>query len=161
METRVSEAGDSIRRRRRCHQCDQRFTTYERVERQMPAVVKSRGTRVDYDRAKILASMQLALRKRPVQTEQIVEAVDSIEGRLFKMGVREVDSARIGELVMDELKRLDEVAYIRFASVYRQFEDIDAFAEAIKEMKPRARMKSLSPTAPRKRGAPPAGRPRS
>jgi transcriptional repressor NrdR len=151
METRVSEAGDSIRRRRRCLRCDQRFTTYERVERQMPAVIKSRGVRVDYDRAKVLASMQLALRKRPVGAEQIVEAVDSIEGRLFKMGAREVDSARIGELVMDELKRLDEVAYIRFASVYRQFEDIEAFAEAIKEMKPRARMKRVPPPAGRTR----------
>ena len=152
METRVSEPGDSIRRRRRCHACEQRFTTYERVERQMPAVMKSRGTRVDYDRAKILASMQLALRKRPVGAEQIVEAVDSIEGRLFKIGRKEVDSARIGELVMDELKRLDQVAYIRFASVYRKFEDIAEFAEAVKEMKPRARMKGSPPRTKRARG---------
>ena len=136
METRDSEAGDSIRRRRRCHACGQRFTTYERIERQMPQVVKSQGTRVDYDRAKVLASMRLALRKRPVSPEQIVEAADSIEGRLFKLGAREVDSSRIGELVMAELKRLDQVAYIRFASVYRKFEDIAEFAEAVKEMKP-------------------------
>lgn len=136
METRDSEAGDSIRRRRRCHACGQRFTTYERVERQLPQVVKSQGSRVDYDRAKVLASMKLALRKRRVTPEQIVEAADSIEAQLSKLGTREVESSQIGELVMAELKRLDQVAYIRFASVYRKFEDIVEFAEAVKEMKP-------------------------
>lgn len=149
METRDSEAGDSIRRRRRCHACGQRFTTYERIERQLPQVVKSQGSRVDYDRAKVLASMRLALRKRPVAPEQIVEAADSIEARLFKLGAREVDSSQIGELVMTELKRLDQVAYIRFASVYRKFEDIVEFAEAVKEMKPQPRPRSANSRARR------------
>lgn len=144
METRDSEAGDSIRRRRRCHACGQRFTTYERIERQLPQVVKSQGSRVDYDRAKVLASMKLALRKRPVTPEQIIEAADSIETQLSKMAAREVDSSRIGELVMAELKRLDQVAYIRFASVYRRFEDIVDFAEAIKEMKPDSRTRTTA-----------------
>ena len=144
METRDSEAGDSIRRRRRCHDCGQRFTTYERIERQLPQVVKSQGARVDYDRAKVLASMKLALRKRPVSPEQIVEAADAIETRLSKLGAREVDSSQIGELVMAELKRLDQVAYIRFASVYRKFEDIVEFAEAVKEMNPGARGRSTT-----------------
>lgn len=139
METRTSDSGDSIRRRRRCPQCERRFTTYERVELQMPAVIKSRGVRVDYDRGKVEGSMRLALRKRPVSMEDFEEAVDKIEGRLFKIGTKEVESARIGELVMDELKRLDEVAYIRFASVYRKFEDIAAFTDAIEAMKPGAR----------------------
>lgn len=153
METRISDSGDSVRRRRRCQQCDRRFTTYERVELQMPAVVKSKGVRVDYDRGKVEASMRLALRKRPVAMEAFEEAVDSIEGRLFKIGSKEVASARIGELVMEELRRLDKVAYIRFASVYRKFEDIDEFAEAVMEMRPRARMKPAAVAAPAARKA--------
>ncbi len=150
METRTSDSGDSIRRRRRCPQCERRFTTYERVELQMPAVIKSKGVRVDYDRGKVAASMRLALRKRPVSMEDFEESVDKIEGRLFKIGSKEIDSARIGELVMEELKRLDEVAYIRFASVYRKFEDIDAFADAVKAMKPGAR--AGRSTQPAKKG---------
>ena len=141
IESREVSDGLAIRRRRETAD-GKRFTTYERIERQLPQVVKSQGTRVDYDRAKVLASMRLALRKRPVTPEQIVEAADSIEGRLFKMGGREVDSSRIGELVIAELKRLDQVAYIRFASVYRKFEGIDEFAEAVKEMKPAPRGRS-------------------
>ncbi|NLD55217.1 MAG: transcriptional repressor NrdR [Burkholderiaceae bacterium] len=136
METRVSETGDSIRRRRRCVHCDKRFTTYERIELSMPAVVKSDGTRADYDRAKLEFSMSLALRKRPVSKEAFDNALERVEGRLFKLGLKEVPSATIGEVVMDELRKLDKVAYIRFASVYRKFEDIDAFAEAINEIRP-------------------------
>lgn len=149
METRTTDSGDSIRRRRRCPQCERRFTTWERIELQMPTVLKSRGARADYDRAKVEASMRLALRKRPVSMEDFEEALDKIEGRLFKIGAKEVESARIGELVMEELKRLDEVAYIRFASVYRKFEDIAAFADAIEEMKPGGKTASKTPTKAR------------
>jgi len=136
METRLADTGDSIRRRRRCASCDRRFTTYERIELSMPAVVKSDGTRVDYDRDKLEFSMRLALRKRPVTKEAFESALDHVENRMFKLGFKEVPSATIGELVMDELRKLDKVAYIRFASVYRKFEDIEAFADAINEIRP-------------------------
>jgi transcriptional repressor NrdR len=136
METRVSDEGDSIRRRRRCPNCDKRFTTYERVELQMPAVVKSNGSRVDFDRRKLRGSMQLALRKRPVSPEVIDAALHRIEDKLLSLALREIGSDKIGELVMRELKRLDKVGYVRFASVYRSFEDVDEFAEAVREIKP-------------------------
>ena len=129
-----------MRRRRRCLACDKRFTTYERVELQLPLVVKKNGSRVDYDREKLKASMSLALRKRPVTTESVDAAIDRIEERLVTLGEREVASDRVGELVMRELKKLDKIAYIRFASVYRNFEDLDEFSDAIREVKkPRAR----------------------
>lgn len=136
METRIAETGDSIRRRRRCAGCDRRFTTYERIELSMPAVVKNDGSREDYDRAKLEFSIKLALRKRPVTKEAFEAAVDHVEGRIFKLGLKEVPSATVGGFVMDELRKLDKVAYIRFASVYRKFEDIDAFADAINEIRP-------------------------
>jgi transcriptional repressor NrdR len=139
METRLAETGDSIRRRRRCAGCDRRFTTYERVELSMPSVVKSNGSRMDYDRAKLEFSMRLALRKRPVTPEAFESSLDHVESRMFKLGLKEVPSAVIGELVMDELRKLDKVAYIRFASVYRKFEDIEAFADAIDEIRPNPR----------------------
>jgi transcriptional repressor NrdR len=137
METRISEEGDSIRRRRRCANCEKRFTTYERVELAMPAVVKNNGNRVEFDRAKVFASMQLALHKRPVGPEAIDAALDRIAEKLLGLGLREVGSQRIGELVMRELKKLDKVAYVRFASVYRNFEDVDEFADAILEVRPK------------------------
>jgi transcriptional repressor NrdR len=140
VDTRENEEGDTVRRRRRCLACDKRFTTYERVELQLPLVVKKNGSRVDYDRDKIMASMALALRKRPVTTESVDAAIDRIEERLVTLGEREVASDRVGELVMRELKKLDKIAYIRFASVYRNFEDLDEFSDAIREVKkPRAR----------------------
>ena len=140
VDTRENEDGDTVRRRRRCLACDKRFTTYERVELQMPLVVKKNGSRVDYDRDKLQASMALALRKRSVTTESLDAAMDRIEERLVTLGEREVASDRIGELVMRELRKLDKVAYIRFASVYRNFEDLDEFSDAIREVKkPRPR----------------------
>jgi transcriptional repressor NrdR len=142
METRVSEDGSSIRRRRRCERCDKRFTTYERAELALPAVVKHDGSREDFDRRKVLASMQLALRKRPVSQDLVEEAVERIQERLMNLGVREVRSEKVGELVMRELKKLDKIAYVRFASVYRNFEDIDEFAEAILEVSPRTGKRS-------------------
>ena len=127
VETRVSEDGDFIRRRRQCGACDKRFTTYERPEVNFPTVVKKDGRRVEYDREKLLGSFKLALRKRPVSTVQIDSAIERIEEKLLNLGQREILSSRIGELVMRELKKLDKVAYVRYASVYRSFEDIDEF----------------------------------
>ena len=135
VETRVAEDGDFIRRRRQCSACEKRFTTYERPDVTFPAIVKKDGRRIEYERAKLLDSMNLALRKRPVSTEQIDGAVERIEEKLLNLGVREVPSTRIGELVMRELKKLDKVAYVRFASVYRSFEDIDEFKTLVDEVR--------------------------
>jgi transcriptional repressor NrdR len=130
----MSEDGDFIRRRRQCGACDKRFTTYERPEVSFPNIVKKDGRRIDYQRSKLEASMYLALRKRPVSTEQIDSAIERIEEKLLNLGLREVQSTRIGELVMRELKKLDKVAYVRFASVYRNFEDLDAFRTLVDEV---------------------------
>jgi transcriptional repressor NrdR len=134
VETRESDEGDVVRRRRRCAKCDKRFTTYERAEIALPAIVKRSGARVEFDPAKLRASMTLALRKRQVSIEQVDAAIDRIQDKLLATGLREVPSTRIGELVMRELKRLDKVAYVRFASVYRSFEDVDEFSRLIKEI---------------------------
>lgn len=134
VETRESDEGDVIRRRRRCLKCDKRFTTYERAEITLPAVAKKDGARVDFDAAKLRASMLLALRKRPVSMEQVDAALERIQERLLASGAREVASSRIGELVMRELRRLDKVAYVRFASVYRSFEDVDEFRRLIRDI---------------------------
>jgi transcriptional repressor NrdR len=133
-ETRESDEGDVVRRRRRCSGCEKRFTTYERAEIALPVVVKKDGTRADFDAKKLRASMQLALRKRPVSIEQIDAALLRIEETLLTSGARELPSARLGELVMRELKRIDKVAYVRFASVYRSFEDVDEFRKLIREI---------------------------
>jgi transcriptional repressor NrdR len=134
VETRESDEGGVIRRRRRCLKCDKRFTTYERVEITLPAVVKKDGTRAEFDPDKLRASMMLALRKRQVSVEQIDAALERIQKKLLASGLRELPSARIGELVMRELKRIDKVAYVRFASVYRSFEDVDAFRQLIQDI---------------------------
>jgi len=136
IDSRASDEGAVIRRRRRCLQCDKRFTTYERVELAMPTLIKRGGIRAEYDRDKLRASMLLALRKRPVPREAVDEAISRIEEKLISSAQREVKSEKLGELVMRELKRLDKVAYIRFASVYRSFEDVDEFAEVVKEVRP-------------------------
>jgi len=133
-ETRESDEGDVVRRRRRCLKCDKRFTTYERAEIALPSVVKKDGTRADFDPSKIRASMQLALRKRPVSVEQIDAAMERIQDKLLNSGAKEVPSTRLGELVMRELKRIDKVAYVRFASVYRSFEDVDEFRQLIRDI---------------------------
>jgi transcriptional repressor NrdR len=135
VETRMSEDGDSIRRRRQCGACEKRYTTYERPDVSFPNIVKKDGRRIEYKRTKLMASMGLALRKRPVSTEQVDYAIERIEEKLLALGQREVPSARIGELVMRELKKLDKVAYIRFASVYRSFEDIDDFKSLVDEVR--------------------------
>ncbi len=134
VETRESEEGDVIRRRRRCLLCEKRFTTYERPEIALPAVVKKDGARVEFDPAKLRSSMMLALRKRPVSVEQVDAALERIQEKLLASAAREVASSRLGELVMRELKRIDKVAYVRFASVYREFEDVDAFRQLIRDI---------------------------
>ena len=135
VETRMSEEGDFVRRRRQCGACDKRFTTYERPDVSFPAIVKKDGRRIEYERDKLRASMNLALRKRPVSTEQTDAAIERTEEKLLSLGQREVPSTRIGELVMRELKKLDKVAYVRFASVYRSFEDIDDFKNLVDEVR--------------------------
>lgn len=134
LDTRVSEEGDAIRRRRRCAQCDKRFTTYERVELSMPIIVKKNGSRTEFSSSKLRGSLMLALRKRPVSAEAIDAAVASIQEKLLTSGRREVDTGYVGELVMQELKRLDEIAYIRFASVYKDFKDLAEFQQALAEV---------------------------
>ena len=134
LDTRVSEEGDAIRRRRRCVQCDKRFTTYERIELSMPIIVKKNGSRTEVAGSKLRGSLMLALRKRPVSATAIDAAVASIEEKLLTSGRREVDTGYVGELVMQELKRLDEIAYIRFASVYKDFKDLAEFQQALAEV---------------------------
>ena len=134
VDTRLNEDGDQVRRRRRCLTCDKRFTTFERADIRMPQVVKRNGTRVDYNRDKLVASMALALRKRPVTVAAVDEAIARIETRLLAFGDREVSTEQLGEMVMHELKKLDKVAYIRFASVYRNFEDLGEFSRVIREV---------------------------
>ena len=133
VETRDSDEGDSIRRRRRCGACEKRFTTYERAEVEMPAIVKRDGRRTDYEPTKLRSSLMLALRKRPVGAEAVDTAIEHIEAKLRQLGDKEVDSTQLGELVMKELRKLDKVAYVRFASVYRSFDDVSEFVTAIKE----------------------------
>jgi transcriptional repressor NrdR len=142
IDSRASDEGATIRRRRRCLGCDKRFTTYERVELALPTLIKRGGSRAEYDRNKLRASMLLALRKRPVPRESVEDAIGRIEDRLLTAAQREIKSEKLGELVMRELKRLDKVAYIRFASVYRSFEDIDEFAEVVKEVRPPRRRRA-------------------
>lgn len=133
-DTRLNDDGDSVRRRRRCVTCDKRFTTYERAELRLPQVIKKDGSRVDFNREKLAASLWLSLRKRPVGAEAVEAAIARIEEKLCAMGEREAASEKIGEMVMSELKKLDKVAYVRFASVYRRFEDVDEFSKIIREV---------------------------
>lgn len=135
IDSRVSDDGDSIRRRRRCVNCQKRFTTYETVELRMPQVVKQDGTRTEFDLDKLRTGFMRALHKRPVPTPAVDEAIATITQNVLALGLREIESRRIGEMVMNELHRLDEVAYIRFASVYKSFQGVDDFTHAIKEVR--------------------------
>ena len=134
VETRMAEDGGFIRRRRQCGHCEKRFTTYERPEVSFPAIVKKDGRRNDYDRSKLRGSFSLALRKRPVSIDKVEQAIEQVEDKLRALGAREVQTHLIGELVMAELQKLDKVAYIRYASVYRSFEDIDQFKSIVDEV---------------------------
>lgn len=131
VDTRLSEEGDSIRRRRRCLACDKRFTTREMIEMRMPQVVKQNGMRSEFDEDKLRTSFNRALHKRPVPTELVDAAIEHVTQKVFAFGEREIASRQIGELVMKELLKLDKVAYIRFASVYKSFQDVDDFTEAV------------------------------
>ena len=133
-DTRINDDGDIVRRRRRCLSCDKRFSTYERAEIRLPQVVKKNGSRVDFDREKLSASLWLSLRKRPVTVEAVEAAIARIEEKLLTLGEREIVSEKVGEMVMRELKKLDKVAYVRFASVYRNFEDVDEFSNLVREV---------------------------
>jgi transcriptional repressor NrdR len=139
VETRESDEGDVIRRRRRCNACEKRFTTYERADLQIPAIVKKNGSRAEYARDKLRASFNLALRKRPVSAELVDAAIEHIEARLLALGDKEIASSALGEFVMRELKKLDKIAYIRFASVYRSFDDIGEFQDVLDEVRPKSR----------------------
>ena len=141
LDTRSSTEASSIRRRRKCPSCDKRFTTYEHVDLKMPRLVKKDGSRTEFARDKLLGSMMLALRKRPVATDAVEGAVARIEEKLRSLGEREVPTSRVGDLVMRELARLDKIAYIRFASVYRSFETPEEFREAVQEVKTKNRRK--------------------
>ncbi|HEX6792378.1 MAG TPA: transcriptional regulator NrdR [Casimicrobiaceae bacterium] len=134
IDSRVSEAGDSIRRRRKCAACQKRFTTYETVELRLPQVVKTNGNRADFDTNRLRVGFARALHKRPVPTEFVDAAIDRIVQRVLSRGDREIASRQLGEMVMEELYRLDKVAYIRFASVYRSFQDVSDFRDALKEV---------------------------
>ena len=144
VDSRVSESGESIRRRRRCLTCEKRFTTYENVELRMPQIVKSDGRRAEFDRENLRTGYQRALHKRPVPTELVDQSIERLVQKLLALGEREVASRRVGEMVMGELKRLDDVAYVRFASVYRSFQDVDDFREAIQEVEQSRRRKKKS-----------------
>jgi transcriptional repressor NrdR len=135
IDSRVSEAGDSIRRRRRCAACNKRFTTYETVELRMPQVVKQDGSRTEFDVEKLRTGFMRALHKRPVPTSLVDDAISAIVKQVLALGERELPSRRVGEMVMKELHKLDDVAYIRFASVYKSFQDVDDFQDAIKEVR--------------------------
>ncbi|MBI3715867.1 MAG: transcriptional repressor NrdR [Betaproteobacteria bacterium] len=134
IDSRVSEEGDQVRRRRRCTVCHKRFTTYENAELRMPTIVKGNGQREDFLRKKLETSFHRALHKRPVGEEAVAAAIDRIEQSLLNEAKRELPSRKIGEMVMQELKQMDEVAYVRFASVYRSFSDAEDFKQAIKEV---------------------------
>lgn len=133
IDSRVSREGDVIRRRRECVACERRFTTYERVEEVLPQVVKKDGRREPFDRLKIMSGLKRACEKRPIATEELERVADGLEARLQEEGRKEVPSREIGEAVMEALRELDAVAYVRFASVYRDFRGVDEFTQALRD----------------------------
>jgi transcriptional repressor NrdR len=134
-DSRLAAEGGQVRRRRECLSCGERFTTFETAELLMPRVIKADGSREPFDEAKLKAGMIKALEKRPVASEAIEQAVARVCHRLRALGEREVPARTIGELVMEELRQLDEVAYVRFASVYRSFQDVEAFREEVDQLR--------------------------
>lgn len=133
VDSRESRDGEAIRRRRECLKCARRFTTYEQVEHTLPLVIKKDGRREQFDRNKILAGLSKACEKRPISVNKLYEFVDDIEKQLYSRMEKEVSSSVIGEMIMEKLAQLDEVAYVRFASVYRQFKDINAFTKELQK----------------------------
>jgi transcriptional repressor NrdR len=143
IDSRLAGEGAQVRRRRECEKCGERFTTFETAELVMPRIVKSNGTREPFDEHKLRAGMMRALEKRPVSTEAIEAAIARIIHKLQVTGEREIRSLQVGERVMDELKSLDEVAYVRFASVYRSFQDVNEFREEIQRLQDDAAREAL------------------
>ena len=134
IDSRLSREGSVIRRRRECLHCSRRFTTYERVEEILPQVVKKDGRREPYDRAKVMSGLKHACQKRPVSSEQLDAVIETVERKLMETGEKEIASSVIGEAIMRQLQGLDEVAYVRFASVYRSFKDLGEFMDELKEL---------------------------
>ena len=134
IDSRPADDNEAIRRRRQCDECGKRFTTYEKVETIPLIVIKRDKNRETYDRSKIESGVVRSCHKRPVSVDQIEACVDEIENRIFNLGVREIESEKIGEIVMDQIRDLDQVAYVRFASVYRQFKDADTFMSELKKL---------------------------
>jgi transcriptional repressor NrdR len=149
IDSRLSREGNVTRRRRRCVECARRFTTYERVEETLPLVVKKDGRREPYDRSKVVAGLQKACEKRPVSIDTIEAVADGVGRRIQEQGTREVPSSLVGEAVMQELRELDTVAYVRFASVYRSFEDIGEF---MREVRALSKQRRGSPRSHGRRG---------
>ncbi|MBQ0721672.1 MAG: transcriptional regulator NrdR [Cycloclasticus sp.] len=147
IDSRLAGEGDSVRRRRECIACKERFTTFETAELNLPRVIKSDGVREPFWEEKLSAGVLRALEKRPVNSEAIDAAMSRIKKRLLSLGEREVASLKIGELVMQELQQLDHVAYVRFASVYKSFEDINAFREVIDALEKEGKAEQLTLTA--------------
>ncbi len=139
IDTRELKSGFEIRRRRECLSCGKRFTTYERIEEHPILVVKKSGEREFFKRDKLMAGIQKACEKRPVSVSVIDKIVDKIEYTLFQLGKREVSSVTIGQMVMDELKKIDQVAYVRFASVYKEFKDVEEFLIELESLKEKRR----------------------
>jgi transcriptional repressor NrdR len=131
IETRVSKDGNEIRRRRECEGCKRRFTTYERIEESMPSVIKSDGRREPFDRNKIANGMRAAVAKRPVSRDQVAALALEVEREISELGVSEINARTIGERVLPKLRVLDQVAYVRFASIYRDFRDLDGFVKEL------------------------------
>ena len=146
VDSRMGKEGDSIRRRRECLKCEGRFTTYERVEEVLPSVIKKDGRREPFDRLKILNGLKKACEKRPISTEMLEKTVEEIEKSLQEKGLKEIPSTVIGEEVMERLHKLDEVAYVRFASVYRSFRDINEFMSELKDILSNKEMKDVKET---------------
>ena len=134
IDSRTADDGDSIRRRRQCDACGRRFTTYEKVETIPLIVIKKDKNRETYDRRKIEAGVIKSCHKRPVSAEAVTKCIDDIENEIFNLEVKEVDSTQIGEIVMDKIKDLDQVAYVRFASVYREFKDVNTFMDELTKL---------------------------
>ena len=134
VDSRPNEEGTAIRRRRECEKCTKRFTTYEKVEEVPLVIIKKDGSRQVYQRGKLINGFLKACEKRPVSLKQIEEVVDEIEKELYNSMEKEIDSKKIGEMVMKRLKQLDDVAYVRFASVYRQFKDLNTFVEELNKL---------------------------
>lgn len=145
IDSRTTKEGDAIRRRRECLQCGKRFTSYERVEDIIPMVVKKDGRRESFDRIKMLSGLKRACEKRPISVDMLEGVIDSVEKKLAGLGVKEIPSTWVGEEVMSSLRDMDKVAYVRFASVYRQFKDINELMDEVKNLFEQKTLASAKP----------------